>query len=134
MAEFVMRELVRRAGMSDRVEVASAACRRDEIGSDIHYGTRDVLTREGIPFEPRRARLVTYADYGEYDYIVGMDEENMRDLARLTKGDPEGRVHLLMEFAQQSRDVADPWYTGNFDATYRDVRRGCEALLEKISS
>lgn len=133
MAEFVMKELVREAGMSDRVVVASAACRRDEIGSDTHYGTKEKLREEGIPFSPRRARQITPADYEAYDFIIGMDGENMRDLQRMSKGDPKGKIHRLLEFAGESRDVADPWYTDNFDATYRDVRKGCEALLKKLT-
>ena len=134
MAEFIMRELVRQAGLADSISVASVACRRDEIGSDTYYGTKNKLREEGIPFEPRHARQITYTDYEEYDHIIGMDGENMRDLDRLTKGDPLGKVHLLMEFAGEARDVADPWYTDDFDATYRDVRKGCEALLKKLKA
>ena len=134
MAEFVMKELVRQAGLADSISVASAACRRDEIGSDTYYGTKNKLREEYIPFEPRHARQITSTDYEEYDYIIGMDGENMRDLSRLTKGDPFGKVHLLMDFAGEARDVADPWYTDDFDATYRDVRKGCEALLKKLKT
>ena len=133
MAEFVMKDLVQKAGLSDRIFVASAACRRDEIGSDTYHGTKDKLRAEGVPFTPRHARQITAADYNEYDFIIGMDKENMRDLARITKGDPRGKVKLLLEFAGESRDVADPWYTDDFDATYRDVLKGCSALLKKLS-
>lgn len=132
MAEFVMKHLVREAGRSDEIFVASAACRRDEIGSDTHYGTKNILREKGIPFAKRHAVQITPDDYASYDLIIGMDSENMRDLNRMTKGDPHGKVHLLMEFAGENRDVADPWYTDNFDATYRDVRKGCDALLEKL--
>ena len=132
MAEFVMKDLVKKAGLSDKIFVSSAACRTDEIGSDTYYGTKDKLRAEGIPFEPRRARQITRADYDKYDYIVGMDRENMRDLGRLTNGDPKGKVHLLLEFVGENRDVADPWYTDDFDATYRDVKMGCEALLRMV--
>ncbi len=132
MAEFVMKDMVRKAGLSDEILVASAACRRDEIGSDTHHGTKRKLREEGIPFAPRHAVQITPADYDTYEAIIGMDRENMRDLQRLTKGDPQGKVHLLMEFAGESRDVADPWYTDDFDATYRDIRKGCEALLKSL--
>ena len=95
MAEFVMRELVRRAGLAAEVAVASRACRTDEIGSDTHPGTRRKLRAEGVPFERRAARLVRREDYERYDVIAAMDEENMRDLLRLTGGDPQGKCHLL---------------------------------------
>lgn len=131
MAEFVMKELVRRAGREDIV-VDSRACRTDEIGSDTHPGTRRVLAAHGVPVTPRAARQVRRADYDEWDYIIGMDEENMRDLARLTGGDPEGKCSMLLAFAGESREVADPWYTGNFEVTYSDVLKGCAALLEQL--
>lgn len=133
MAEFVMKDLVRKAGLEDKIFVASAACRTDEIGSDTYYGTKNKLREEGIPFTPRHARQITLADYEKYDYIIGMDGENMRDLNRLTKGDPHGKVYLLLEFTGENRDVADPWYTDDFDATYRDVTKGCAALLKKLT-
>lgn len=132
MAEFVMKELVRRAGLQDQIMVASAACHRDELGSDTHPGTKAQLRKKGIPFTPRRARLITPQDYETYDLIIGMDNENMRDLRRLTKGDPDHKTHLLLSFAGESREVADPWYTNDFDATFTDVRKGCYALLQKL--
>jgi len=134
MAEYVMRELVRRAGASDEVEVASLACRTDEIGSDVHAGTRRVLEAKGIPCPRRAARLVRREDYETYDVIVAMDEENMRDLMRLFCGDPERKCHLLLSFAGEDREVADPWYTGDFETTYQDVLQGCKALLRAITT
>ena len=133
MAEFVMKHLVREAGLSDEIIIASKALHRDEIGSDTHRGTRDVLRVHGIPFTKRSASLMTAADYDAYDCIIGMDTENMRDLARLTGGDPEGKVRRLLSYIGEERDVADPWYTGNFDATYRDVDAGCRALLRALT-
>ncbi|MGP1367338.1 MAG: low molecular weight protein-tyrosine-phosphatase [Schwartzia sp. (in: firmicutes)] len=132
MAEFVMKELVRRAGREEEICVASAACRRDEIGADTYLGTKEKLDEMGIPYEKRRAVQITRADYDSYDLIIGMDEENLRDLRRLSQGDPTGKCHLLLEFAGEMRDVADPWYTGDFDTTYRDVRAGCQGLLETL--
>ncbi len=133
MAEFVMKDMVRKANLENEIIVDSKACRTDEIGSDTYYGTKNKLREVGIPFTPRKARQITYADYENYDLIIGMDEENMRDLNRLTKGDPKDKVRLLMEFAGERRDVADPWYTGDFDTTYQDVKKGCAALLKKLA-
>lgn len=132
MAEFVMKELVRQAGLSAEVFAASAACRRDEIGSDTHPGTKAKLREKGVPFTTRAAVQITRADYDQYDYIVAMDEENLRDIPRITGPDSAHKVCLLLELAGERREVADPWYTGNFDRTYDDVLRGCEALLAKI--
>ena len=132
MAEFVMKDMVRRAGLENEIFVASAACRRDEIGADTHLGTQEKLDEMGIPYEKRHARQITMADYEQYDFIVAMDEENMRDLARMTQGDPAKKTRLLMEIAGERRVVADPWYTGDFDATFRDVQRGCSAILDEL--
>ena len=132
MAEFVMKQLVREAGLSDEISVASKALHRDELGSDTHRGTREVLRAHGIPFSKRSATLMTAADYSAYDCIIGMDTENMRDLARLTGGDPQHKVHRLLSYIGEERDVADPWYTGNFEVTYRDVNAVCRALLHDL--
>ena len=134
MCEFVMKDLVRRAGREDEIFVASAACRRDEIGSDTYLGTREKLDEMGVPYQKRRAVQITRDDYESYDYIVAMDMENMRDLDRLSGGDPQKKLHRLMEFAGENRDVADPWYTGDFDTTYMDVLKGCKALLKSLPS
>ena len=133
MAEFVMKQLVREAGLSDEISVASKALHRDELGSDTHRGTREVLRTHNIPFSKRRATLMTAADYSAFDIIIGMDTENMRDLARLTGGDPQHKVHRLLSYIGEERDVADPWYTGNFEVTYRDVNAGCRALLRELT-
>ena len=132
MAEFVMKHLVREMGLADEIIVESKALHRDELGSDTHRGTREVLRAYGIPFSKRSAALMTAADYAAYDCIIGMDTENMRDLDRLTGGDPDGKVHRLLSYTGEERDVADPWYTGNFDVTYRDVDAGCRALLRTL--
>ena len=129
MAEFVMKELVRRAGRDDIV-VESAALHTDEIGSDTHHGTRRKLQAEGIPFAPRRAWLLTAAKAREYDLLIGMDDYNMADLRRLVFPEDAGKIRKLLSFAGSGRDIADPWYTGNFYATYSDVLEGCTALLK----
>ena len=132
MAEFVMKDLVRKAGLEDRFLIASKAARRDELGNDTHYGTKAKLRQMGVPFAKRRATLLDRSDYDAYDYLIGMDEENMRDMLRLFGGDPNGKIYKLLRFADEDRDVADPWYTGNFDETYEDVLKGCTALLRVI--
>jgi protein-tyrosine phosphatase len=151
MAEFVMRELVRRAGAQEDVLVDSAATSREELGNDVHPGTRRVLEREGIPCGHHRSRQMGPADYGRFDYLVGMDAENLAGMYRLLLGergygwswdpvspgearraDPDGKVSLLMDWTGASRDVADPWYTGDFDATFRDVCAGCSAMLWEL--
>ena len=131
MAEFVMRELVRRAGRDD-IEVASAALHTDEIGNDIHYGTRRKLQVEGIPFASRRAWLLNAVKAKEYDLLIGMDDYNIADLRRLVFPEDAGKIKKLLSFAGSERDIADPWYTGNFDQTYADILEGCTALLESL--
>ena len=131
MAEFVMKELVRRAGRDDIV-VESAALHTDEIGRDIHCGTRRKLQSEDIPFAPRRAWLVTAAKAREYDLLIGMDDYNIADLRRLVFPEDSGKIRKLLSFAGSGRDIADPWYTGNFDETYADVLEGCTALLKSL--
>ncbi len=131
MAEFVMKKLVADAGRDD-IMVASAALHTDEIGSDVHRGTRAKLTEMGVPFAPRAAWLLSAAKAREYDYLIGCDAYNIADLKRLVYPEDLPKVHKLLEFAGSPRDIADPWYTGNFDATYDDVLEGCTALLAKL--
>ena len=131
MAEFVMKDLLRKAGRDD-MSVESAALHTDELGSDIHYGTRRKLAEQGVPFTPRAAWLLTPAKAAEYDLIVGMDRYNMADLNRLVYPADRPKLRKLLAFAGSNRDVADPWYTGNFDETYDDVLAGCRALLNAL--
>jgi len=131
MAEFVMKELVRRAGRDD-IEVESAALHTDEIGNDIHRGTRAKLREQGIPFVPRAAWLLNAAKAREYDLLIGMDAYNIADLRRLVYPEDLPKVHRLLEVAGSPRDIADPWYTGNFDQTYDDIVEGCTALLKAL--
>lgn len=129
MAEFVMKKLIADAGRDD-IKVESAALHTDEIGSDIHYGTRAKLTEKGVPFAPRAAWLLTAAKAKEYDLLIGMDAYNIADLKRLVFPEDLAKVHSLLSFAGSNRSIADPWYTGNFDETYDDVLAGCTALLK----
>ena len=133
MAEFVMKDLVRKAGL-EGVEVESAALHTDEIGSDIHYGTRGKLREMGVPFTPRAAWLLTAAKAREYDLLIGMDAYNIADLKRLVFPEDLPKIHRLPEFAGKATDIADPWYTGNFDVTYDDILAGCRGLLARIQT
>lgn len=132
MAQFVFQYMVEEAGIADRFEIDSAATSREEIGNGPHRGTVRKMNEVGIPVLPHRARQVTRADYDHYDLLIIMDQENLWGIRRIIKEDPEDKIHLLLEYTGEDRDVADPWYTGDFDATYRDVSRGCKALLELL--
>lgn len=133
MAEYVMKDMVRKAGCEAEFEIASAATSREEIGNDIHRGTKAKLREQGIAFEKRQARQVTKKDYEEFDYLILMDRENKRGLSRIISADPYNKVHMLLSFAGKDRDIADPWYTGNFDETYDDVVTGCQAFLQSLA-
>lgn len=153
MAQYVLEHLARERGLEGCVFCDSAATSREEIGNDVHRGTRRKLAEEHVPCGHHRARQMTAAEYGSWDYIIGMDAENLDGMYRILLGDtgfgwswapvsatearnadPEGKVHLLLDWSKRPRDIADPWYTGNFDATYRDVREGCESLLDHLFS
>ena len=132
MAEFVMKELVRRAGLEHEFLIESAATSREEIGNDIHYGTRQKLIEQNIPFSRRAARQITRADYDKYDWLVAMDDENIFYMNRCWAPDPEHKIVRLLSFAGKTRDIADPWYTSNFDQTYDDIVEGCTAFLKEL--
>lgn len=131
MAEFVMKDMLRHAGIED-VDVESAALHTDEIGGDIHPGTKRKLRQEGIPFGHRAAWLLTAAKARRYDMIIGMDAHNRRDLQRMLPADEQHKIHSLLDWSPNPRDIADPWYTGDFDETYRDVVEGCGELLKLL--
>lgn len=132
MAQFVMEELVRRAGRESEFLVDSAATSSEELGNPPHRGTVAKLRAEGVPVGRHRARRVTRDEYAGWDHIIYMDAENARGLSRILGGDPDGKVSRLLDWTSRPGDVADPWYTGDFDATYRDVLEGCEALLAAL--
>lgn len=133
MAEFVMKDLVRKAGRESDFLIESAATSTEEIGNDMYPPAKEKLRREGIPFTRRAARQITAADYQKYDLLIGTDEENLYYMNKRWNNDPDDKIRLLLEFAGSTRPIADPWYTGNFDQTYLDVVEGCEALLRKLS-
>jgi len=132
MAEFYMKHIVNKAGLSDSIYVESAATSREEIGNDTHYGTKQKLDEMDIPYTRRKARQVTMDDYRNFDYLIIMDENNARNLRLIIDDDVDHKVYKAMMFVGESRDVKDPWYTGNFDETYDDISRSCDALLELI--
>lgn len=132
MAEFVMKRLVAEAGREAEFEIASAATSTEEIGNPVYPPARRKMAEHGIDCKGKTARQITMSDYDSYDLIVGMDSYNLRNMHRFFGGDPEGKISLLLDFTQRPGDVADPWYTGNFDATWRDCMEGCSGLLESL--
>lgn len=132
MAEFIMKRLVCDAGREGEFEIASAATSTEEIGNAVYPPARRKLTEHGISCEGKTARQLRRDDYDRYDLLIGMDSYNIRNMNRMCGGDPEGKIRLLLDYTDRPGDVADPWYTGNFDATYRDCLDGCRALLETL--
>ena len=132
MAEFVMKELVRERGLADQFIIASAATSTEEIGNGVYPPVRSLLARHGIDCSGKTARQMRKSDYEEYDLIIGMDSANYRNMNRICGGDPEGKIHLLMDYTDRPGNVADPWYTGDFETTWRDVNEGCRGLLDSI--
>ena len=137
MAEFVLKDMVQKRGMADRFYIASAATSSEEIwngvGNPVYPPAREKLKEHGIDCGGKRAVLLQRSDYEEYDYLIGMDSANIRNMHRILGGDADGKIYKLLSFAGSERDIADPWYTGNFDVTYSDVVEGCTALLKKLS-
>jgi len=132
MAEFVFRDMVSKQGRSDEFNIASAATSYEEIGNPVHRGTAKILDRLGISYRDKRAIHLEKSDYEKYDYLICMDSMNVLNTLRIVGDDKENKVHKLLEFASSDKDVADPWYTGNFDITYEDVLAGCKGLLKHI--
>ena len=132
MAEFVMKRLARDRGMERDFEIASAATSREEIGNPVYPPARRKLAEHGISCSGKTAVQITAADYDRYDYIILMDSNNRRNLRRIIPDDPDGKVRMLTDFTDRPRDVADPWYTGDFERTWQDISEGCSALMEHI--
>lgn len=133
MAEFVLKDIVRKQGLADEFVIASAATSTEEIGNPVHRGTREVLRRLGISTAGKYAVQMTKKDYENYDYLIGMDRWNIRNIERIVGQDPEHKIRLLLEFAGRGGDIADPWYTGDFEKTYQDILEGCQGLLKTIA-
>lgn len=132
MAQFVMTDLVKKAGISDQFFIDSKATSTEEIGNPPHYGTINKLRQMNIPVLKHAASQMTKADYDDFDMIIGMDEWNYRNIMKIIKNDPEQKVSLLLDYTNRPGDIADPWYTGNFDQTYTDVLEGCQGLLKHL--
>lgn len=132
MAQFVFQHMVNEAGLADQFTIDSRATSMEEIGNGPHRGTVRKMQEVGIPVLKHRATQISYSEYGEWDYIIGMDKWNIKNLHRMLNGDPDEKVYKLLTFAGSSRDIADPWYTGNFDETYEDVTEGCQGLLSYL--
>ena len=131
MAEYVMKHYIKQDGLESYFHIDSAATSREEIGNPVHRGTRKNLREVGIPCGDHRARQLRREEYEAFDYLIGMDSENIRNMLRILGEDPEQKVYKLLDFTQRrGQDIADPWYTGNFEDTYRDVTEGCHGLLE----
>lgn len=127
-----MTHLIKQEHFENFFEIASAATSREEIGNPPHYGTVNKLRSVGIPLVPHHAIQMTKQDYQYYQYLIGMDTANIRNMTRIAGGDPDGKIYKLLSFAGSGKDVADPWYTGDFDTTYQDIINGCTALLRHI--
>ena len=132
MAQSIFTYLINKQGLADLFYVDSAGTSREEIGNSVHYGTGARLKQAGIPVIPHRAVQMTKRDYAEYDFLIGMDTQNIRNMHRIVGGDPDGKIYKMMTFAGSGRDVADPWWTGDFEATYEDILEGCQGLLRFI--
>ena len=132
MAEFVLKDLVRKRGVENNFLIKSSASSYEEIGNDIHYGTKRKLMEENIPVESREAVRLSKNDYEKYDYIIGMEESNVRNILRIVGEDKNSKECKLLDYSSNPRDIADPWYTGNFDKTYDDILEGCIAFLDSV--
>ena len=132
MAEFVMKKIVKDSGKDSEFYIESAATSSEELGNDIHYGTKEKLTQMNVPFSKRKARKIVSADYDNFDLLIGMDVENLYYMENAWNKDPDNKVKLLLTYAGKDRDIADPWYSHNFDKTYEDILEGCTALFNSI--
>lgn len=132
MGQMVLQDMVNKRGLADLFSIDSRATSTEEIGNPPHRGTVRKLKEVGIPVLPHRATQITWKDYINSDYIIGMDIWNMRNLSRMLKGDPEGKLYKFLAFSGSDRDIADPWYTGDFDTTYNDIIEGCEGFLKYL--
>ena len=132
MAEFVMKDLVKKAGLASQFHIESAATSREEIGNPVYPPVRRKLAEHGISCDCHAARQLTNQDYDKYDLLIGMDSANIRNMLRIFGGDSAGKVHKLMDYTERGGDVADPWYSERFDVAYRDIYEGCTALLDAV--
>ena len=132
MAEFVLKDMVKKRGIEKEFFISSAATSTEEIGNSVHRGTREKLKQYGISTEGKYAVQLKRQDYQKYDYILAMYKANVKNIQRIVGEDSQNKVHLLLSYAEKNTDIADPWYTGDFDKTYDDIVEGCNAFLNKI--
>ncbi len=132
MAEFVLKDMVEKRGLKDKFYIVSSATSTEELGNPVHSGTRNVLKKKGISVEGKYAVRLQKSDYNSYDYFIGMDSANIRNIYKIFDGDKEGKVYKMLYFAGMDGDVDDPWYTGEFETTYCDIFAGCEGFLRHL--
>ena len=132
MSEYVFKDMVKKKGLEKQFYIASSATSYEEVGNDMHYGTKDKLNEKGIPYTRHKARRIEKQDYEKYDYIIGMEESNIRNILRIVGNDKDNKIYKLLDFSKNSRDIADPWYTGNFTVTYNDIVEGCTGFLDYL--
>ena len=134
MSEFIFRDMITRRGLASSFQVSSAATSREELGNPVYPPARRKLAEHGIACEGHAARQMTAADYDRFDLLIGMDQNNLRNMNRICGGDPQHKLHLLMDYTDHPGEVADPWYTGDFERTWRDVLAGCQGLLAQLEA
>ena len=134
MAEFIFKDMINKKGLSKDFIIKSAATSFEEIGNDIHYGAKDKLTQKNIPFTKRKAIRITPEDYEKYDFIIGMEESNVTNIKRIVGEDSKNKIHRLLDYSNNPRDIADPWYTGNFEVTYNDIVEGCKGFIKYLEN
>ena len=132
MAEFIFKDMIDKKGLSKEFIIRSAATSYEEIGNDIYYRAREKMIEKNIPFTKRKAIRITPEDYKNYDYIIGMEESNIRDIKRIVGNDPDNKIYRLLDYTDNPEDIADPWYTGNFELTYNDIVKGCKGFLKYL--
>ena len=133
MAEFIMKDLVKKSGADNRFEIASAATSSEELGNPVYPPAQRKLAEHGIGCSGKTARRITASDYSQYDLLIGMDNANMRNMERVFHGDPDGKLKMLMSYTSRPGEVSDPWYTGDFDRAYSDIEEGCRGLLDALT-
>lgn len=134
MAEFIFKDMVRKCGLKEKFIINSAATSYEEVGNGLHYGAKDKLDEKGIPYANHKARQMTEDDYQKYDYIIGMEERNIYNIKRIVGEDSERKIYKLLDFSNNPRDIADPWYTGNFEIAYNDIVEGLEGFLKFLKT
>ena len=134
MAEFVMKDLVSKARLTDKYYIESAATSTEELGNEVYPPAKRKLAEHNISCKGKTARQMTHSDYDRFDLLIGMDQWNIRNMNRICGGDPEGKIRMLMDYTNRPGEVADPWYTGNFEATWQDVLLGCQCLINDIEN